>query len=505
MKEIARLFLTLLIGCFCYTNIAAQTFHGLVQYRNAFQPVQLDCESDTCALQLPHLEGAKTYLVSGNPLSGENWQFTKEIEEWRFQTVYRDQVIRGRLFINGLSQELILYESLSEPEPEEFDSFTGVYRDEDGRNILFYKGNRSVRMISPYSEQTLSLRKIKSDRFWADSGEQLCFEDQKARHFQSLRIINRDGGERRAEYFEAYDIEEVWIPVGLDTLYGKLYLSRSNEPAPACVVLPGGGSAGLANYEYEARFFAAYGLASLVFNKSGEGKSKGPGNFRLQSFEEKTDQYLAVFQYLQNRPEIDPDRVGVHGPSEGARLALMMAIDTPGEVAFVNAVAGPLMTLREGQLYAMGHYHRNLGVKEVDNLSIQQIWNDYYDGILAGSIDTAIIEGANRYRHVNERVFLPPNTTQIPGAPVAEDIENDRVIQQAEKIRCPVLLQYGENDQRVNPYHSIRNFRKAKAPGTSLDIILYPRGNHSMMTPAYQICTGYVHDKVDWLRKIGIL
>jgi dienelactone hydrolase len=258
------------------------------------------------------------------------------------------------------------------------------------------------------------------------------------------------------------------------------------------------------NYTYEARLFAAHGMAAMIFDKSGNGQSKGSGNFQLQSFEEKNDQYKALFRFLQNHPSVDSKKVGVHGPSEGGRLAMMMAIDLQNDIAFVNATAGPFMTFREGQFYAMDQHHRIMGVSEYDNMKIQQIWSDYYDGIVDGQIDQSVIDRANAYRQQNPRLFLPPDFTELPASPHQDDINNERVVLEAGKITCPILLQYGENDQRVNAQKSIANILPQISNPDQVETIIYKRGNHSFMTPEYKICPGYTSDKISWLKRIGI-
>jgi len=46
------------------------------------------------------------------------------------------------------------------------------------------------------------------------------------------------------------------------------------------------------------------------------------------------------------------------------------------------------------------------------------------------------------------------------------------------------------------------NFRKKELVNT----LVYPRVSHSLTTPEYKLCTtGYLDDKIYWLKSIGIL
>lgn len=485
-------------------TLQAQSYVGEILLRNTYQYIKLQVKDGQAKFSAPYLDGNRKYSVIGDWKGTQPWKVKRGVEVWKFKTTLKDNQILGKVTLPTGSQPVVLRKQLPRLAVSVLSQYAGVYADPQGRRVVIYHNSDYLHLMSPYSEESVSLKPISPQAFWSVSGEQTRFSDLQTGKYQQLQLTDRLGKKRLLKRSHAIKIEEVWIPVGQDTLYAKIFLPQLKTKVPACLVLPGGGSVGIANYMYEARFFAAYGIASLVFNKSGEGKSKGDGNFRRMTFEEKNKQYCELFKYLQNRPEVNAQKVGVHGPSEGGRLALLMAIDMP-EVAFVNAVAAPLMTLREGQLYAVDHYLRNLGIDEEHILKARKTWNRYYEEIIAGKISEQTIKDANSLRGLHRRMFLPPNSANIPAAPSAKDLQNDRVVKEAGKIKCPVLMQYGENDQRVNPYKSLRNYRKQANPKTPLKVILYPRGSHSMMTPEFRICIGYTHDKIKWLRQIGIL
>ncbi len=482
-----------------------QTYIGQILHRNIYQYAKLVCQADTCTFSIPYVDGAKTYRIPLTLINTTDWAIKRGAELWRFNTRFENGNLTGTLFLPTGQQTITFFEQTSPVEKTELAKYEGVFEDDLHRKVIIYSRFDYLHMMSPYSEETMSLKPLGENNFWSVSGEASKFSNLANSQFQALTISCRQDIEHHLHRVPSFTIEDLWIPIGEDTLFAQIFLPASKEQVPACLVLPGGGSVGMENYIYEARLFASHGVASLVFDKSGNGKSKGNGHFDLQSFEEKNEQYKTLFRYLQNHPSVDPQKTGVHGPSEGGRLALMMAIDLADTIAYTIASSGPFMTFREGQLYAMDQHHRNMGVKEVDNMHIRQIWNDYYTGIMAGKIDTALIEKANTYRTRNARLFLPPNTTAMPGSPRKEDIENDRVVQESGKITCPLLLQYGENDQRVNAQKSLDNLIPQLSDAGLTQTIFYKRGNHSIMTPEYQICTGYTSDKINWLKEIGII
>lgn len=146
-------------------------------------------------------------------------------------------------------------------------------------------------------------------------------------------------------------------------------------------------------------------------------------------------------------------------------------------------------------LYLVGHSFS-------DNVTIVNIWKDYYNQIVAGKIDTMTIEAANEFRATQKPFHLPPPMTALPGSPRAEDLQSD---DELNNIQCPVFLQYGENDKVVDLQTSIRNYQERIPKTAATTIKIYKRGNHSCMTPEWKICTGLLDDKINWLQKIGVL
>ena len=485
-------------------SLYAQTYVGEVLYGASYQYIKVNVTDSLTTFSMPYVDDLKKYPVSENVETTSTGTVVRDFESWEFTAEKINNSLKGELLLKGSKQPVLLYEQQKALPVAELAKYEGTFVDNNGNRALVYATNGYLHLVSPFSERTMSLKPIGKHAFWSVSGERSDFKFNQNNTLASLVMSDRFQTMYEFKKIPPTTIEEIWIPIGKDTLYAKLFIPPATKKVPACLVLPGGGPTGMNNYEYEARFFAAQGMVSMVFDKSGNGKSKGPGNFNLQTFEEKNEQYLQLFNYLQNHPKVDNTKVGVHGPSEGGRLALMMAIDEP-TIAFVNATAAPIMNMREGQLYAIKQHVRNRGIAETDNVAITGIWNEYYQGIIDGKIDPKTIEKANAFRAIHERLFLPPDYLEVPGSPRKEDLLNDRVAREAGKIQCPVFLQYGENDERVAARKSIQNFFNHAQKSLPVSVKLYPRANHSFMTPEFEISHGYLDDKRQWLQKIGIL
>ena len=487
--------------------VNSQTYVGLINTAKGLTYAKISQKDNLWRLSFPTIINAPSYDLPNNPFDRpKQAYYIQDLIDYFTTSVESENALYLTASLPGeIQSKHRFYIQASKTPVSELKKFSGFYKDKHGAVSVVSVQFERLQFISPYSGETLLLKPIGPNTFWATSGALFSFENEQKGAFQQMS--RKLGADQiiKAQKIEPFTIEEVWIPHQKDTLYGKLYSPNISEPTPGVLLLQGGGSAGLANYEYEAKFFAANGIAVLLCNKAGEGQSKGPSNFQFQNFDEKIDEYQSLFEYLAGLPNVNSSKVGIHGVSEGGRLALILAAQTGVTPAFVVAGAAPIMTMREGQLYAVQHHHRQLGISESNILEITSIWNAYYEGIIKEKIESSTIERANKLRNLHSRVFLPPNSTSIPGAPLAVDLQSNKVVESLNEIACPILLQYGENDQRVDPYGSIRNLETNKQELEDVNIILYPRANHSYMTPEFQISKGYLMDKLNWLKKINVL
>jgi uncharacterized protein len=136
--------------------------------------------------------------------------------------------------------------------------------------------------------------------------------------------------------------------------------NATNGPSP-CVVMAHGWSSTKEMYlDRFAEVFAAAGLAVLVFDNRGWGDSgTAPGKPRheIDPWEQVRD-YQHAITHAQNRPEVDPDRIGVWGTSFSAAHAFVVAaIDrrvkaVSGQAPFISGRATYANLVRVNNLVA---------------------------------------------------------------------------------------------------------------------------------------------------------
>lgn len=498
-------FIFLVAITFFFSSIFSQTYIGEITTHDGVQYLSLEIKNDSTFISLPY-EFRQKFSYNYLPEEGKTITIKARAEQRLF--IYNkvdSEKIEITTNFNGIEESITLLKQLAPIEKKLLSTYTGNFVDNNGNRVIVYDRNGYLHLMSPYTEQTVSLKPIDENQFWSTSGETTSFSDKSDNLFQQISITNRKGQKIKLKRSFDYSVKEDWVIVDGDSLYVNLFIPDIEGRMPACLLLPGGGGQPqMNNAEYEARFFASHGIIAMTFDKASVGKSKGR-SFENFTFQDKVDRYLQLFEYLKEHEKIETNKVGLHGPSEGGRLVLMMGEKLGDEVAFINATAAPIMTMKEGQLFAVNHYHRNLGVSEEDIVSLSNIWKSYYDGIINEKIDTTHFYLIRELRLKYDRLFVPPTSEVIPLSPKKEDLMDNSVVSDAKKIVCPVFLQYGENDQRVDPIGSMRNFYQNISDSLDITTELYHRGNHSMMTPEYQICPGYAYDKIKWLKSIGII
>jgi pimeloyl-ACP methyl ester carboxylesterase len=141
------------------------------------------------------------------------------------------------------------------------------------------------------------------------------------------------------------------------TLAATLTLPRAERPSPAVILITGSGAQDRDETVFAHRpfliladFLTRRGIAVLRTDDRGVGGSTG--NIADATSENLAKDVLAGIAYLKTRKEIDPERIGLIGHSEGGIVAPMVAAQSP-DVSFIVLMAGTGVTgaqIIEGQI-----------------------------------------------------------------------------------------------------------------------------------------------------------
>ena len=145
-----------------------------------------------------------------------------------------------------------------------------------------------------------------------------------------------------------YQVEEVRFvnPTDGDTLAGTLTLPTSPGPHRAVVMITGSGPQSRDEPVMNHRPFLVWadaltrlGIAVLRYDDRGVGASTG--NFNEARTADLARDVEAAVDHLRSRKEIDNQRIGLIGHSEGGMIAPMVAVSRPKDVSFIVLLAAP--------------------------------------------------------------------------------------------------------------------------------------------------------------------
>lgn len=236
-----------------------------------------------------------------------------------------------------------------EPPPEAYAAITGLYQLEDGRRLSIFDVVDQLRdhqlvAVEPGSGRARTLYPVSHTVFEAGSGwfapepreYRLRFRTGTDGRIAGLvqeplaESVGSDGvvGGRPVQ-LRAREVQFGDAEVGLS---GTIVLPTSEGPHPGVVIVHGSGPLTRRVPRYMAELFAHRGVAALVYDKRGTGASTG--EWRGASHEALADDATAAFRELRRQPEVDPDRVGLFGSSEGGYVVPVVA-SREQDVAFL--------------------------------------------------------------------------------------------------------------------------------------------------------------------------
>ena len=311
-----------------------------------------------------------------------------------------------------------------------------------------------------------------------------------------------------------YASEEVVVNAGVE-LAGTLTLPEGAGPFPAVVLLSGSGAQDRDSTMLGHRPFAVLsdrltreGVAVLRLDDRGVGGSGGePLGGSLQ---EMTDDALAALRFLAARKEIDGERTGLLGHSEGGTIAVMAAAQAP-EVKFVISLAGAFAPPREvmsaqraalqkaqGLPPAFSKLNERLvtrllevvestsddeGARKAIDAAIREIWATLSDDEKQMLGDLELFVGTQQQMMANSwfRSFVKAD----PGKALP-------------KVTVPVLALNGELDLQVLADQNLKALRKGlkKAKNKQLKVVRLPGLNHLLQPATTGALTEYPAIKV---------
>jgi uncharacterized protein len=262
-----------------------------------------------------------------------------------------------------------------------------------------------------------------------------------------------------------YKQEKVKFQNGDVTLAGDLFMPLTEAKSPAVVILHGSGPDEGLGYRIYAEEFAKAGIATLVFDKRGAKESGG--DWRRRSFELMVGDALAAVKFLQNRAEIDPQKVGLWGISQGG-WTVAHAAARSRDVAFVVSVSGNGVSPTQQEMFHKDEMFKALGYSEKARNTALKFWKLVFDWLVL----------------LDEGVFpMPENVMESERSAASIGLNYDP-LPDWEKVTQPVLLIHGEKD-RLSPHEqAISTITTAlqKGGNNNFTFRVFPNASHTITT-----------------------
>ncbi len=271
-------------------------------------------------------------------------------------------------------------------------------------------------------------------------------------------------------------------------LGGTLTIPSGSGPFPAVVLISGSGAQdrdesimGHKPFLVLADYLTRNGIVVLRADDRGVGKSGG-NPVTATSADFATDAEAGV-AFLKTRPEVNADRIGLIGHSEGGLIAPMIASRNE-DVAFIVLMAGtgvPGDKILEEQARLILEATGVRGEDLEKAVAIQR--ESLY--LIKNENDTAKLEQALREKLAGQMPegMLKSQLNNINTAWFRYFLEYDPAVE-LRKVKCPVLAINGEKDLQVSPKQNLPAIRDALEAGGNdrFEIIEFLGLNHLFQT-----------------------
>jgi pimeloyl-ACP methyl ester carboxylesterase len=318
-----------------------------------------------------------------------------------------------------------------------------------------------------------------------DSGDQTAFDGALDGDTIAGRFAGSEGKgsfslRRVASVPLPYSIEDVSFRNGSVTLSGSLLIPRTQGPHPAIILVHGSlAETRWGTIMFFADRFARRGIAALVYDKRGTGDSTG--DWKTATYEEISDDALAGIHLLQRRESIRLDQIGAFGHSEGGAVVAIMAARSR-DVAFIISADGTTGPSYKQDLFRVRKIVESNGFTKEDVTKAMAFYNMWLQVARTGhgrdQLDTEIPKVEN------EKWFdlvAPPSKDHWAWTEYRKRADFDSLLSWA-KVNVPVLLLYGELDEKVPATESIEQIDKTLQAAGNSDYteILIPRAQHNL-------------------------
>lgn len=272
-------------------------------------------------------------------------------------------------------------------------------------------------------------------------------------------------------------------------LAGTITIPKDAKACPAVVMITGSGAQdrdetifGHKPFAVIADYLTRNGIAVLRVDDRGVGGSEG--SVSSSTSLDFVSDVLAGVEFLKDRKEIDPKKIGLIGHSEGGLIAPIVAVES-NDIAFVVMMAGP-GTVGEQILYEQAALIAKAAGLPDFSIEQQKLTQQKIFDILNSEPDTAkakekLLETLSQgmYAGMNDgmKKAIDAEISNVNSAWFRFFLTYDPKPTLA-KVKCPVLALNGAKDLQV-PVSNLKEVIKAVNSGANMNVDTIRFANHN--------------------------
>lgn len=298
-------------------------------------------------------------------------------------------------------------------------------------------------------------------------------------------------------------LEEILFSNQHIKLAGTLSKPETVASYPALVVVhpASGGERSDPFYEHLKSQLPGQGIAALIFDRRGSGASEG--DFETADFEDLAGDVIAAVEYLQSRPDIEKNKIGLHGTSQGAWIAPIAAARKP-DIAFIIAVSASGVSPAEQMNYGVVYHLEKAGFGRavIDKaIELRNLVNEYFRGHVSrekAASELSQFESEPWYEqsYLYLSRELPVDITQSKWH-YEMDYEPLSIWNE---VKQPTLFLFAQTDEWVPIEQSMSNYKRETAHLSDVTLTQIKGTDHLMHGPDGGISKEYLATLVNWLK-----
>jgi pimeloyl-ACP methyl ester carboxylesterase len=281
------------------------------------------------------------------------------------------------------------------------------------------------------------------------------------------------------------------------SLSGTLTLPKMQGVFPVVILISGSGPQnrdeellGHKPFLILSDYLTKNGIAVLRYDDRGTAQSKG--NFKTATSADFATDVESAISYLKTRKEINKNKIGLVGHSEGGLIAPMIASRSK-DVSFIVLLAGTGIQGDQLLLLQQKLIGKVSGVSDEDLQKSEMTNREAFDIVKKSYNSEKLVIDLTQYfkKHLQDN----PNVQKIDGmndddfvklqvkelaTPWMQFFIKYNPANTLEKVKCPVLAINGEKDLQVPPKENLVAIKKALTKGGNKKIstLEFPNLNH---------------------------